>query len=209
VREQGKIDKERRIKAAAQGEFRENGYLGATMRSIAARAGVATGTLFLYAPDKPNLLLWILNEDLDALTDQTFSEISAKAGLLDQLVALFTPRYRYWSADPELASHALGEVMLMRTDADSPDSQIANYHRRRGSLIARIAELIAEHQRRGDVRKGEAPETIAALVMAIYLAAVRIWLREGVAEVDAGIERLTVLLRVALNGVLTKPEPKR
>jgi AcrR family transcriptional regulator len=209
VREQGKIDKERRIKAAAQGEFRENGYLGATMRSIAARAGVATGTLFLYAPDKPNLLLWILNEDLDALTDQTFSQIPAKARLLDQLVVLFTPRYRYWSADPELASHALGEVMLMRTDAGTPDSQIAHYHRRRGSLITRIAELITEHQQRGDVRTGEAPETIAALVMAIYLAAVRIWLREAVPEVDAGIERLTVLLRVALNGVLTTPEPKR
>jgi AcrR family transcriptional regulator len=202
LREQGKLDKERRIKAAAQAEFRENGYLGATMRSIAARAGVATGTLFLYAPDKANLLLWILNEDLDELTDRAFAQISADDDLLAQLVTLFIPRYRYWSADPDLAVHALGEVMLMRNAVNAPESQIGHYHRRRASLITRIAELVAVHQKRGIVRAGETPETIASLVMAIYLAAVRLWLREPIPDVDAGVAQFTLLLNVALKGIL-------
>jgi AcrR family transcriptional regulator len=153
VREQGKIDKERRIKAAAHAEFRENGYVGATMRSIAARAEVATGTLFLYAPDKRNLLLWILNDDLDELTDKAFADLPPGGGLLAQLSALFTPRYVYWGADPDLAAAALGEVMQMRSAEDQGDSQISHYHRRRASLIARISHLIAEHQQAGDVRR--------------------------------------------------------
>jgi AcrR family transcriptional regulator len=204
VREQGKIDKERRIKAAAHAEFRENGYVGATMRSIAARAEVATGTLFLYAPDKRNLLLWILNDDLDELTDKAFADLPPGGDLLAQLSALFTPRYVYWGADPDLAAAALGEVMQMRSAEDQGDSQISHYHRRRASLISRISHLIAEHQQAGDVRRDEEAATIAGLVMAIYLAAVRLWLREPAPQVDAGIAALTTLLRVALNGVLAK-----
>ena len=205
VVEQRKLDKSSRIKAAAHAEFRERGFVGATMREIAARADVATGTLFLYAPDKSNLLLWILNEDLDILTDEAFAKIPPGATLLDQLVALFTPRYKYWGADPELAIYALQEVMLMRNVNNDPKSQIGHYHRRRASLISRIATIVETHQAQKTVRTDESATLIATLIMNIYLAAVRLWLREPKSTVKSGVGQLQSLLRLALIGVITPP----
>ena len=63
-RESNKLQKRRRILSAARAVFTESGYDGANIREIAKRAGVATGTIFLYAPDKRELLLWVISEDL-------------------------------------------------------------------------------------------------------------------------------------------------
>src|ERR1700733_10378271 len=57
LRERKKLDKSKRIKAAAKAVFREKGYTQATMREVSDLAGVAAGTLFLYARDKRDLLL--------------------------------------------------------------------------------------------------------------------------------------------------------
>jgi len=55
VRERNKAERRRRIKEAALAAFTEKGYDRATTREIAKLAGVAQGTLFLYARDKRDL----------------------------------------------------------------------------------------------------------------------------------------------------------
>jgi AcrR family transcriptional regulator len=49
LRERGKAERRRRIAEAVRGVFRSNGYEAAMIREIAARAGIASGTLLLYA----------------------------------------------------------------------------------------------------------------------------------------------------------------
>src|SRR5262245_44638568 len=54
-----KRDKLERLRAAAWELFATKGFDATTTREIAERAGVATGTLFLYAKDKPDLLFLV------------------------------------------------------------------------------------------------------------------------------------------------------
>lgn len=59
------LSKEKSIAAildAALGEFAEKGYTGATVRSIASRAGVSTGLITRYFESKDNLLCEIINK---------------------------------------------------------------------------------------------------------------------------------------------------
>lgn len=60
-RERNKQDKRDRIMAAASELFRERGINDVTTQQIADRADIGTGTLFLYAKTKGELLLMVQN----------------------------------------------------------------------------------------------------------------------------------------------------
>ena len=66
-RESNKADKQRRILRAARELFSARGYEGTSLRQIAERAGVALGTLALYADDKRDMALMIFNEKTGVL----------------------------------------------------------------------------------------------------------------------------------------------
>jgi AcrR family transcriptional regulator len=206
-RERSKLDKRRRISEAARAVFTEFGYERANMREIAKRAGVATGTLFLYAPDKRNLLLWILNDDLEAVTKASFEDLARDhhdAALLDQLVFVFEARYRYWGTDPELSLHALQELIVARDVEPGHLNHFASYQQRRLVLKARLAEVIAEQQRRGRIDPATDGDLLARLVLAIYNAAVRAWLREAAPDLALGVAELRLLLALAIAGCTPK-----
>jgi AcrR family transcriptional regulator len=203
-RESGKLDKRRRIGEAARAAFCEFGYKGASMREIAKRAGVATGTLFLYAPDKRSLLLWVINDDLERVSEATFGAeaMAARAQneLLDQLLDIFEVRYRYWGTDPELSLLALQELTTAHDGNVLEPAHFGQHDDRRWIMRQCIAELVAAQQQRGCVRAGEDPDTIARLMIAIYNTAIRSWLRSDDIDVGEGIAELRKLLRLAIEG---------
>jgi len=205
-RENGKLDKRRRIAAAARAAFSEFGYERANMRDIAKRAGVATGTLFLYAPDKRSLLLWILDEDLHRVTEVSFGALAAASpddDVLDQFLFIFEARYRYWGSDPDLALHGL---IMARDSHATPESRIAYYENRRRPLQGRLTELVRTQQKRGTIRADEDPEIVAQLIHAIYNGALRVWLRSNDVDLARGVGELRQLLRLALEGVSVPAE---
>ena len=75
LRERNKRDKWTRIQRAARAIFSRDGFDAATLRAIAARAGVATGTLFLYARDKRALLFLVFQDE----SRRIFAEARADA----------------------------------------------------------------------------------------------------------------------------------
>jgi AcrR family transcriptional regulator len=202
-RENSKLEKHRRISEAARAVFTEFGYKGANMREIAKRAGVATGTLFLYAPDKRNLLLWMVNEDLDRVTDTAHAEILAGRApndLLEQLIYMFEPRYRYWAVDPELSLQALQHLVIQR-DVQGPSApDYALHPQQRFVMQENIRELVIAQQKHGRIRPNIDPDAVARLVLAIFNAAVRTWLRRSNTDVAEGIAELRVLLSLAIDG---------
>lgn len=202
-RENSKLDKRRRISEAARSVFTEFGYKRANMREIAKRAGVATGTLFLYAPDKRNLLLWMTNEDLDRITDSAHAEIVAGRApddLLEQLIYMFEPRYHYWAADPELSLDALQELVVQRDVNGPAASGYAVHPQQRFVMQENIREYVIAHQKHGRIRPSVDPDAVARLVLAIFNAAVRTWLRRSHTDVAEGIAELRILLRLAIDG---------
>lgn len=200
-RENGKLDKRRRINEAARAVFTEFGYQRASMREIALRAGVATGTLFLYAPDKRNLLLWIVNDDLARVTATTFGDVKAgrvPGDLLEQLVYVFQARYEYGSTHPDLSLHALQEIVI-RPNVNGIPVSYGEHDRQVFVMREQVTDLVREHQRQGRISASEDAGAIARLMLAIYHAAIRNWLRDS-CDVAQGVAELRLLLRLAIEG---------
>jgi AcrR family transcriptional regulator len=202
LRERKKRDKALRIKEAAQRVFREKGYRDATMREVAEAAGVATGTLFLYAADKRDLLIMSVNEDLERLTAESAANLRPGVPFVDQLVDLFRPRYAYWAIDRRLGLNVLQEVQETQTSDYAPGSAMAHYQQHRDAIVQHITGLVAESQAAGALAPAESPHMLASLIMLIYSTAVRYWLRGPTATVDEGMAVLREYLRIALSGVM-------
>lgn len=201
-RESSKRARRARIVEAAREIFRAKGFDAATTREIAARAGIAAGTLFLYARDKRELLLMIVNDELERVTEHAVAELAPGAPLLDQLVAFFSPRYRFWSADPRLSSAALHATL----SAVAGDGESARFHARRDRIVGELAHLVDVKRRAGRVPEDVDPRAAARAIMAIYLAEIRLWLAEPHPVVEEGIARLRALLRIALRGIAQPTE---
>ena len=73
TRQQKKAATRHRVLAAARSLFELHGYEGTKMRTVAAEAGVAAGTIFTHFPDKGALLIAAILEDL-AETDRRIAE---------------------------------------------------------------------------------------------------------------------------------------
>lgn len=67
--------KHRAILAAATTVFLENGYLGASMDQIAARAGVSKQTVYKHCEDKEHLFAEIVTRTIDEVGEPTFNEV--------------------------------------------------------------------------------------------------------------------------------------
>jgi AcrR family transcriptional regulator len=183
IRAMRQSETRRRVAEAAAAVFSEAGYEGATMRAIAARAGVATGTLFLYAPEKRSLLFMILNNAGDRATEEELAQTSAGLPLLERIVQLFALRYTYLGHDKRLSLDALRQLTFL-TDEEDHESESARY----------VARLLA-------VSSHIDPEDVAAIAMAVYASEVRTWLVRPQASVADGMTVLQRRIAIALQGI--------
>jgi AcrR family transcriptional regulator len=202
-RERGKLERRRRIERAAREIFREKGYDAATTREIAERADVGKGTLFAYARDKRDLLMMIVNDELDDITETAFATLPKKASLLVQLVHILAPRYAFWGKDPDLSRVAVQETFafLARPNEDGRQTETARFYAAQPHIVAKIAEIAAEQQRAGAITKRAAPELVARLILDIYLSEVRNWLAAPDPDVAAGVNDLRRVLGLAIAGL--------
>jgi AcrR family transcriptional regulator len=204
-RARGKLEKRLRIKQAARRIFREKGFEAATTREIAARADVAYGTLFQYARDKRDLLMMLVNDDLDALTEPAFAAALGKGPLVEQLCAFFRPRFEYWARQPEFSRYAVWEMFEFVTHAGDTGEQAARFRARRSALVAKLADLVQRKQRAKRLDAREDAATIAWLFMAIYLAENRKWLEAHKPDIRVVSARLRRLLRLAIKAIALDP----
>jgi len=157
-----------KILASAKRLFTEKGYDGATIRDIAAAAGMSTGAVFASFSDKSDLFSEIISADRDALY-QTMSgaaQDAADAGhpIDEALQAIF---------DAGLAFH-LGDLPLLQaTIAASWTPELGA--RVRGRLERRpVTELIAEALsaavERGELHEGVDMSLLSQMLWDCYLA---------------------------------------
>jgi AcrR family transcriptional regulator len=157
-REANKRAKLERIREAAEAVFQSKGFEAATTREIAERAGVALGTLFLYADNKSDLLLLLYDDALDRLTDRAFKRADDGMPLVDQLVAFFSEFFRSLGETPELSRQMLCEALF-------GNGKVAKRLAiRMQRMQTRVAEIIARSQAAGLIA-AEADPTIGAEVV--------------------------------------------
>jgi AcrR family transcriptional regulator len=171
LRERNKRLKWGRIQRAARELFERDGFEATTARAIAARAGVGTGTLFLYARDKRELLFRVFQDEARRL----FAEAAARAAerpeasLVDALMDLFARFLDFYAARPALASALLRELFFRPYEPE-----------RLGALTREYADQVLERVERarvrGELRRDVATEAAAQAFFAHYAFWTQAWL---------------------------------
>ncbi len=169
TREARKEDKRARLRDAAWALFREKGFEPTTTKEIAARAGVASGTLFLYARDKADLLFLVFHERLSAAVDEGLRTLP-DGPLLEQLLHLFAGFFRVYAEAPEVARAFVKEL----PGADGPNAQLTN--RLTMSLLTHVSGLVQRAQARGELAADVPPMLLAQNAFALYFFALTAWL---------------------------------
>ena len=158
-RERNKQDKLERITAAAGELFAKHGVDEVTTQQIADKADIGTGTLFLYAKTKGELLLLVQNSSyVDALAEGR----AAAEGIpdtLDAVMAIIRPVVECNRAQIDNGRTYLREIVF--GDPEEP------HHRDALALTVQTEEAIASVLRRDQRASPSDAATLAHIVSAI------------------------------------------
>jgi AcrR family transcriptional regulator len=177
-RERGKVDKRRRIMAAARTVFGEKGYDAATLREIAERADVAIGTLFIYATNKRDLLMMIVNDELDEISKTPQAPPESGHDVVDDLLAFFRQRYEFWVDDPELARAAMREMNAPYVESTEIGIELLRGLRRRAQIVECVAHILRMRSAIDNITYADDLDVVAWFLTDIYLSEVRLWLND-------------------------------
>jgi len=158
-RERNKQDKLDRITAAASELFAVHGVDEVTTQQVADKADVGTGTLFLYAKTKGELLLLVQNAHYAEALERGRADAEAIPGVLDAVIALVRPIVECNRAQIDNGRTYLREMVF--GDPDEPR------HGEALAIVAQTEEAIAALLRRDErVAEGDAA-TLARIVSAV------------------------------------------
>lgn len=180
LREKQMLDKRERIRAAAWHLFSTEGFESTTTKAIAERAGVATGTLFLYASDKDDLLFLVMNRRISDAVEAGFATLP-RGPLLEQLMHLFGELFAMYRDHPEVAKHFVRAF----PGASGPNAQEMNAIT--FAFLHRVAELVRAAQTQGEAARDVAPEQLAQNVFAMYYFALLSWVG-GYATIETALD---------------------
>jgi len=157
-RERNKQAKLERITAAARELFAEHGVDEVTTQQIAEKADIGTGTLFLYAKTKGELLLLVQNSGyIDALEEGRAAAQSIPDAL-DAVMAIIRPIVECNRILVDNGRTYLRELVF--GDAEEP------HHRDALALTVQTEEAIASVMRRDDRIGSDDAATLARVVSA-------------------------------------------
>lgn len=145
-RAQRKAETRAAILAAARELFAERGYDATTTRAIAARAGVAAGTVFVHFPNKVDLVVAALEETIRGALTRAYAALPDR-GLVDQLVTIARHLYAAYAEQPALSRVLVREVLFIRHDEPSGrpmGEQLA-------AFLLFVTGLIETARRRGEI----------------------------------------------------------
>jgi AcrR family transcriptional regulator len=134
----------RQLLDAAKRLFNERGYEAATVREIAAAAGLSTGAVFASFTDKADLFGEVILDDCDALAEHLKAGDQEDATTEAALLRLFSLAYAFHRDHLPLVQAAIGHSWMAEPEAA----------RRVRGAARRVQVLVDEVLRRG-VERGE------------------------------------------------------
>lgn len=117
LRERNRARTEAAIRNAAARLFAERGYAQTRTRDIAQAAGIATGTLFNYAPTKEDVVLLLWKARAAAAVEEGFGAASGCDDPIEALDLIFTPIFGFYAEDLDLGRVFL-QTVAFRLDTD-------------------------------------------------------------------------------------------
>lgn len=198
-RELNKEDKLRRIREAARRQFIANGYDEASTRQIAVEAGVALGTLFLYAANKRDLLFLVVNDGLEEVAARAAAAVRPNVPLIANLLAAFRPLYEFFGAEPGLSRLTLREMMFYES---GPHAK--RFLNTRNRMIALCRDIVRIAQSRDEIGAGKKFRRAGEVLYAVFQIEIRTWLTSRRSTVEDGLQSLREALDVVITGLSNK-----
>ena len=162
-RERNKQDKLDRIVAAASELFAERGVDEVTTQQIADKADIGTGTLFLYAKTKGELLLLVLNAHYAEALQRGRAEAETAPDTLEAVLAILRPIVECNRAQIENGRTYLREMVFGNAEEPRHGEALA--------IASQTEEAVAAALRR-DRRIGEDDAaSLARIVSAVMFLA--------------------------------------
>ena len=180
------------ILEAAASSFASDGATGVRMEDIAARAGIAVGTLYNYFQDRSTLVGAVLELRIRALLDGLDAAVNVDAPFRERLGRFVQALAGHFEANRPLLSILLDEERSHGHDARTA-SRKRSFHR---ELLARAERVLAKGVRDGALRAGD-PGAYAALLVGMVRGMVSSTLTGQARFGDAASEIVSVFLNGA------------
>lgn len=200
-RETIKAEKRRRIIDAARREFRAVGFERTTMQAIAERAGVAVGTLFLYARDKRELLLMVFNDELEEITDTSIAAVRTDRPLVDELVAFYEVRLAFFGTNHDLARPMTADIF--KSDrAGEAGPELQRVRDRQDRLETVVCGILSAYAERFGCTLRDDVAVLARELHYLYVGVLRWWLCSVDPGIDDAVAELRRFFNLALFGMI-------
>ena len=193
LRDQNKQDKHARILAAARDLFAEQGFAATTTKAVAERAGVATGTVFLYARNKEDLLMQVWRGEIAGAVQMAFGALP-KGDLLDQLCHIFGTFGAFYAQDLALSSVYMREA-LFASGEDGVTNRSFTYE-----FLGAVGGLVEAAMARGELRPDANSVMASTSFFAAYLM-VLLGLLHGELDLDGFNGALRACLSQQIQGL--------
>jgi AcrR family transcriptional regulator len=118
-RQQATEETRARVVRAARSAFAAQGYAGASMRRIAAEAGLTAMALYTYAPSKAALFQLVYEDGIARIYAEYAAVVAGKASLVEEVTAILERGGELLERDPDLLRFTVRVV----TDRAHPDLQ--------------------------------------------------------------------------------------
>ncbi len=179
------------ILEAARAVFARQGYADTVVDDIAAQAGVAKGTVYLYFPSKAQIYLAALMEDARTLHAQSRAAMEAAPAWRDKLRAFIDVRLRYFESHQDFCRIFLTEFRSMYLQGKPVTAELQQLVEEGQEQLAHI---VAEASARGEIRPVD-PEltalTISDLTCGLMERRLRLWGRPmGAADAPFALDLL-------------------
>lgn len=166
-------DKSAAILDAAQKVIAREGYHSARISHIAAEAGVATGTVYLYFRNKPDLLLSLLRSRVGRLVANARSCLSGAADPEEKLRRFVRQHLRSLADKRDLA--VVTQIEMRQADF-RVQRQISEVMR---EYFQVIDEIVAEGQAAGFIRRSVDARQIRNMIFGTLDQTVTAWVLSG------------------------------
>jgi AcrR family transcriptional regulator len=177
----------------AREAFNESGFEGTTIRAIAKRAGVATGTVFVHFPDKHAILAEIFHSDLEVVLAEAWASLPPRP-FRKQLLHLAGQLYGYYARHPKLSRVLIAQSIFME---GAPGERL---HDQLDRFLERVGALASEAASRGEIDAELTPGVVVRLFFSSYFAV----LLEGLATAPSSPDEWVEDLKAALGPWLAR-----
>jgi AcrR family transcriptional regulator len=194
-RERNKREKLDRILASARDLFATKGFGETTTQEIAARADIGTGTLFLYAKTKEDLLIMVFKDEMIETSQTAFHKVSPDAPLVDQLMQVFGSMIAYHNRDLPLARALIREITILTAPERRED--VRSLMR---IIYGGIGDLIVRAREKEKLRSDIDIMLIGESFFGIYYLGLLAWLSGQVTK-QIFVKRLRLKFILAIDGL--------